>query len=149
MITADTNVFIYAADQVQSSKKHVADQVVIRLAALGSPVGLQVVGEFQNVSGRKLGLSKPERARQGRLMLTTFATFLPSRAAAERAIAESTMGQLSYWDALLLASAAEAGCSTILSEDMGDGLSYCGIRVINPFAEDGDLAEAARKALGL
>jgi predicted nucleic acid-binding protein len=41
--------------------------------------------------------------------------------------------QLSYWDAAIIEAARCAGCDTIFSEDLSDGQSYDGIRVLNPF----------------
>jgi predicted nucleic acid-binding protein len=49
---------------------------------------------------------------------------------------------------VLLASAAEAGCTIILSEDMADGARFGSIVVANPFARDGAPA-AAKAVLGL
>ena len=42
-------------------------------------------------------------------------------------------GRASYWDALLIATAAEAGCKSILTEDLADGAALHGVRIINPF----------------
>ena len=44
--------------------------------------------------------------------------------------------QTSYWDAAILAAAASAGCSELLSEDLNPGQSYNTIRVINPFLKN-------------
>ena len=44
-------------------------------------------------------------------------------------------GRFSYWDALLLATLARAGCSVVLSEDMHDGAARCAV-VRDPFAGD-------------
>jgi predicted nucleic acid-binding protein len=41
--------------------------------------------------------------------------------------------QTSYWDAAILAAAASAGCTTLLSEDLNDGQNYDFVHVINPF----------------
>jgi predicted nucleic acid-binding protein len=41
--------------------------------------------------------------------------------------------QTSYWDAAILAAAASAGCSELLSEDLNPGQNYHGVRVRNPF----------------
>jgi predicted nucleic acid-binding protein len=41
---------------------------------------------------------------------------------------------LSYFDALVLASARFAGCDVVYSEDMQSGRDYRGVRVVNPFA---------------
>ena len=150
MITADTNLFIYAADDnAEPWKRGTATEVVARLAALGAPIALQVVGEFQNAARRKLGLIGEQRAFYGRQMLEVFEVFGASRSAVERAIGEAARGRLSYWDALLIAASREAGCRTLLSEDMGDGETYLDVRVLNPFGLEGALSDPAREALGL
>ena len=41
--------------------------------------------------------------------------------------------RISFWDALLLASANAADCDYFLSEDLNDGQAYGGVIVINPF----------------
>ena len=42
--------------------------------------------------------------------------------------------RLSFWDAMLWATARQAGCSAILSEDLPDGRRLNGAEIINPFA---------------
>jgi predicted nucleic acid-binding protein len=41
--------------------------------------------------------------------------------------------QLSFWDAMILATAVQGGAETLLSEDMNHGQVIEGIRVENPF----------------
>jgi predicted nucleic acid-binding protein len=41
--------------------------------------------------------------------------------------------QVSHWDSLILASAIEAGCAILYSEDLNAGQDYDGVEVINPF----------------
>jgi predicted nucleic acid-binding protein len=40
--------------------------------------------------------------------------------------------QLSYWDAAILEAGRSLGCDVVLSEDLGDGQDYDGVRVENP-----------------
>jgi predicted nucleic acid-binding protein len=42
--------------------------------------------------------------------------------------------QLFVWDAFIIASAAEANCRLLLSEDLRDGFTWGGVTVTNPFA---------------
>ena len=42
----------------------------------------------------------------------------------------------SYWDAAILAAAASAGCTELLSEDLNPGQNYDGLCVINPFSKN-------------
>ena len=44
--------------------------------------------------------------------------------------------RLSFWDAMLWATARQIGCSAILSEGMQEGRRLSGVEFINPFAAD-------------
>jgi predicted nucleic acid-binding protein len=37
------------------------------------------------------------------------------------------------WDAAIIEASRAMGCAEVLSEDLGDGQDYAGIRVTNPF----------------
>jgi predicted nucleic acid-binding protein len=39
----------------------------------------------------------------------------------------------SFWDALVLRAAKQAGCTVLFSEDLQEGRKIEGIQVINPF----------------
>ena len=41
--------------------------------------------------------------------------------------------QISYWDAIILAAAENAGCTYLLSEDFQNGRVYGEVTVVNPF----------------
>ncbi len=41
--------------------------------------------------------------------------------------------RLSIWDAVVTASAADAGCDLLLSEDLHAGFRWRGLSVLNPF----------------
>ena len=148
MITADSNVFVYLHDEAAPAKRAVARQVVDRLMRDESAIALQVVGEYQNVLRRRLKAPSWVAAQEARTLLEAFDVFPPTRSAAERALEQLAVGRLSYWDGLLLAAAAEARCTVMLSEDMHDGGVVFGVKVINPFAGEG-LSSAAREALRL
>jgi predicted nucleic acid-binding protein len=42
--------------------------------------------------------------------------------------------RLSFWDAMMWATAKHAGCSLLLSEDGDDGRLLGGVTLVNPFA---------------
>ncbi|MBI3515449.1 MAG: hypothetical protein HY060_15525, partial [Proteobacteria bacterium] len=54
-----------------------------------------------------------------------------------------------YWDALLIATAGEAGCGVILTEDLGDGATLGTVAIHNPFAARGQLSKPAQEILGI
>ena len=45
-----------------------------------------------------------------------------------------TARQLSWFDALIIATSRRAGATALLTEDMHDGADFDGLRIINPFA---------------
>ena len=143
MITADTNVFVYAVDGRDTLKQTTAQSVIGTLQHRRSVIALQVLGEFQNSATRKLKMGHSVVARHTFVLLGGFGTFPASRSAARAALGEMEAGRLSYWDALMLASAAEAGCTVMLSEDMQDGAILFGLAIVNPFGPAGVSARAA------
>ena len=42
--------------------------------------------------------------------------------------------QTAYWNAAILAAAANSGCAELYSEDLNADQTYDGVRVVNPFA---------------
>ena len=55
--------------------------------------------------------------------------------------------RLSFWDAMLWATARQAGCAAILSEDMQHGRRFSGGAVLNPFAPDAAAPGVGRENL--
>ena len=49
------------------------------------------------------------------------------------ALAAALDHSISFWDAMLWATARQAGCDCILSEDFQDGRSLGGVTFLNPF----------------
>ena len=44
--------------------------------------------------------------------------------------------QISFWDAMIVASALQLGCQTIWSEDLNSGQVYDTVTVTSPFVQD-------------
>jgi predicted nucleic acid-binding protein len=49
------------------------------------------------------------------------------------ALATSVRWAISYWDAAIVEAARAAGCATLLTEDLQDGMDFGGVRVVDPF----------------
>jgi predicted nucleic acid-binding protein len=148
MISADTNVFAYLYDEDSPEKQAVARTVVAALAAQGGVVGLQVIGELNNVLRRKMKKTPAEAAQAGRRIIGVFPVFPATRQASVWALEQAGAATLQYWDALLLASARQAGVDTLLTEDLSDGAEINGVLIINPFGDEG-LSPRASRALNL
>lgn len=145
-LTIDTNVFVYALDARDTVKQAIAFDLIKRARLGDCAVGLQVCGELYAALTRRLRRAPWEAGQAARNAMASFDNFSASRTAVERALAEAMAGRFSYWDALLLASAQEAGCAVLFSEDMADGATLGTVEVVNPFGPGG-LSERALAVL--
>jgi predicted nucleic acid-binding protein len=127
----DTNILVYAQ---QAGGK--ADRARALLAG-GGKLSVQVLNEFTAVSRRKQGKEWREIGEAISDLLTLveppLALTLDLHAAA-RALAEDH--RLSFYDALIVASAIEADCNVLYSEDMQHGRTIGGLTIANPFREN-------------
>jgi predicted nucleic acid-binding protein len=132
-------------DLAAGVRHEVAKQIVERAHLCPCCLTLQSISEFYAGVTRK-GMMQPREAVPiAEAMLDLFPTAPASAGAVRTALRTAAAGRASYWDALLLATAAAAGCTAILTEDMADGATLAGVRIINPFA--GDAISPAAEAL--
>lgn len=123
----DSNILIYAlADDPRAD-------VALALVEAGGTISAQVRTEVAHVLRRKVGLDWPGIAGAMDLFtsLLEVVPVTPEAAAAALAIAEET--GYSLWDAQILASAIEAGCGVVYTEDMQHGRHIGGLDIRNPF----------------
>jgi len=147
-VTFDTNVLIYALDSAAPFKQEIAEQLVRRGPSMGAWLTTVVIGEFFNVATRRSFLTPRAAAQRVEDLMTFFPTIPYDARHLRIAAEEAAAGRISFWDAVMLASAAEAGCTVCFSEDMAHGTRLGGIRVHNPFGSRG-LNEEARAYLGM
>jgi predicted nucleic acid-binding protein len=133
-IFIDANIFVYAQDSGARDKQQKSREIITQLADSGNGViSTQVLQEFFVAATRKLGV--PPLAAKGVLKtLAVFEIVQVSAALIHEAIDCSILNQISFWDSLILAASASAGCSTVLSEDLNSGQTILGVKVQNPFA---------------
>ena len=125
---ADTNVILYLLDDGPKADR--AEEILAR----GPRISVQVLNEALTNGRRKAGLSWDEIADfLGAVQAVcaveplTLRTHETGRALAERY-------RLSVYDAMIVAAALLAGCTTLWSEDMQDGLLIENrLRIANPF----------------
>ena len=129
----DTNVLIYSVDNVDPARQTAAIEVIERHArGKTGVISTQVLQEFYSAATRKLGI-QPLEARRIVRDFRIFDIVQVTPEIIEEGIDCSILNAISFWDALIVASASTARCSEILSEDLSDGQSIQGIRVRNPF----------------
>ena len=139
----DTNVLVYAADRDAGKRHDRACEVVERSARRPCVLTLQALAEFFHAATRNGILPKQEAAAQVRDWLELFPTVAADADALRTALNVVEDGSFAFWDALLLAAAAGAGCKAVLSEDMNDGARLGDTVVRNPFTESGYSAAVA------
>lgn len=124
----DTNILVHA--QQAGAKGARANDLI----AEGGVVSVQVLNELANVLRKKLRrdwrdveavLSDAKAAFTDALPLTIDTH--------DAAFALARDHGLSVYDALIVASALEAGCDTLYSEDMQHGRAFGQLTVRNPF----------------
>ena len=147
-LTLDTNILVYSVDSLAGYRQAVATQIMLQAPAAGCVLMLQAISEFYAVAARKGKMPPSAAASQAEDWLSLFPSFGVSQTAVRSAMRCATDGRASYWDALLVATASEAGCTAILSEDMANGATLFGVRIINPFA-GAALSKPAAELLGL
>ena len=95
-------------------------------------VTLQVLQEYFVAVTRKLQVDA-RIARRKVELLAEFDVAAPEVADILAAIDLHRLHGFSFWDALVLRSAKQAGCSVLLSEDLQQQREIDGLRIVNPF----------------
>ena len=139
MIAFDTNIFIYATSDAPSEKCRRARELLGRgLRSRDTVLVLQTLGEFCSVALRKQGM--PVAAVSD--LVDAWQGLIPCRAAepADLLAALNAVGEhrLSFWDALLWATARRVGVRHLFTEDLQNGRVLEGVRFVDPFDSGND-----------
>jgi predicted nucleic acid-binding protein len=133
----DTNVLVYAVAPDEAGKHRVARDLVQRGFETGAfAVSTQVLLELYVTTTRKIAAPLSADEALGFVRALCEWQVVPHTpelvtAALERA----DRLRISPWDAAILEAARGIGCTRVLSEDLGHGVDYGGVRVENPFAK--------------
>ena len=127
----DTNVLLY----LLSADATKADRVEETLAA-GATISVQVLNEFAAVALRKLGMTVAE-VRDALEPITAICKVVPITVDIhKRGLQVAERYRFAVYDALIIAAALDAGCSTLYTEDLQDGQVIDDVLTIrNPFKD--------------
>ena len=124
----DTNLLIYA--QSADPKGEVARQAILD----GGVISVLVVNEFSSVLRRKFRLDCHAVAGAVADLRTALDPVRPVGIDTwTAAIDLARQHRFSFYDSLIFASALEAGCNTLLTEDLQAGRRIDGLTIVNPF----------------
>ena len=125
----DTNVVVYAFTTDPRAAR--AQDILARRCLLS----VQVLNEFANVARRKLGMSWAETSDALDACRKVAAEVLPiSLVEHSRAVQLAERYHFRIYDAVIVASALQAGCTVLWSEDMHHDLRIDDLTIRNPFA---------------
>ena len=130
----DTNVLLYATSTAEdeSAKTSVARTLLEREDLV---LSTQVLQEFY-VQATRSTRPDPLPHETAVALIESWLRFHVVEATVRLvrdALATKRRWQLSYWDAAIVEAARAGNCSTLLTEDLHDGMDYAGVTVTNPF----------------
>lgn len=126
----DTNILLYLLSEDETKSVQAENTV-----AAGGVISVQVLNEFASVARRKLDLSFDE-IREFLSHICMVCPVMPVTVTVhDQGLRIAENYGLSIYDALIVAAALSAGCTTLYSEDMQDGqIIDAQLLIRNPFA---------------
>lgn len=132
-VSLDTNLLIYAVSVTEDGRSAIAKGLLSILPHHNCVLTLQALSEFAHVGIRKLGLPAEHVLARVEAWSTLFPVINAATSTLARAIQAVETHQLAFWDAMLWATAYEAGVALLFSEDFQHNQRIGGVRILNPF----------------
>lgn len=132
----DTNILIYTLDDDNPGKRDRARALVGEaLSESRGCISTQVVQEFLNASLRKFAkpLTPADAQRFLTVVLEPLCTVFAGIDLFQQAITITDRWKFAFYDALIVASAFQAGCPILYSEDLQHGQKVESLQILNPF----------------
>lgn len=127
----DTNIIIYALGPNSAKSKLAAP-----LFADTPTISTQVLSETANVALKKLALPLPETGKLLAMLEATCRVEIVTPATMQRALAVAERYGFSWFDSLIVATALDAECTILYSEDMHHSqVIENTLSIINPFLD--------------
>lgn len=129
----DTNVLLYALSKDPADREK-AERARKLMREVDFGISIQVMQEFYHAARRKARLcisGKDAEKLLTALLRRPWVATGPDLFASARRLAEKY--EIGYWDAAVIAAAAELGAPVLYSEDLNHGQNYGGVKVIDPF----------------
>ena len=130
----DTNILVYA-DDTSAGAKHVRAKAVVEdlWRQQSGVVSTQVLQELcvnlRRNAGHPVDLST---AREIVADYLSWDVVTNTGQSILEALQLEEHYQISFWDALVVQAAEASGATVLYSEDLSDGQTYRGVRVVNP-----------------
>lgn len=129
----DSNVLVYLDDATAPTKQQVAYDLFAEHRRAGSAVvSIQVLQEYFVTVTRKLHVDVLT-ARRAVELFARANVMVPDGDDILGAIDLHRLHNFSFWDALIIRSAKQAGCNVLLTEDLQHGQEIEDLEIVNPF----------------
>ena len=134
----DTNLFVYQLTTEDEAKTETAGRIIREGIRTGNAcISFQVIQECLNVIVRhaELTLTTEQAYHYLDTSLRPLWRVYPSTSLYQRGLETQARHRFSFYDALIIAAAQEAGCKTLYSEDMQHGQQIDSLTIRNPFLQ--------------
>jgi predicted nucleic acid-binding protein len=135
----DTNIFVHAFERTRTARQEIAQRLLTRLIDEERLcLSTQVLQELFVTLTRKV--QRPcsvDEALSHLSHLAEWPLFQVDWPAIREAVLLSGRARISFWDSLLVVSAARSGAARLYTEDMNHGQEIFGVTIVNPFAASG------------
>lgn len=132
----DTNVLVYCFEPREPQKQRRALELIEQALHDGTGViSTQVVQEFLNLATRKFAHAFTGNDLEAFLnsVMAPLCQVFPDISLFRLALEVKCETGFSFYDSLIVGAALQAGCTRLYSEDLQDGRTIRGLRIVNPF----------------
>ena len=132
----DTNIFVYQLEVQDERKSNIANGIIREGIETGNAcISFQVIQECLNTIARKaeICLTKEQACRYLDVVLSPLLQIYPGIEFYRKGLEIQARYKFSFYDSLIIAAALEAGCNSLLSEDLQHGQQIEGMTIQNPF----------------
>ncbi len=134
----DTSILIYAYDNTAGSLHDIAVRTMTELwQSRRGRLSPHILTEFFVFLTR--AIRKPIPAREAREMIRPYMHWVETPLSGVAVVRASEIAELwgiSFWDAMVVASAEEVGARQILTAEAVSNRAIAGIDIVNPFREE-------------
>ena len=131
----DTIILLYAVAADDPDRSPVAQDLLRTLMATNAlRTSTQVLQElFVNLTRKARRPIAPKRALEYMDQVAAWPVVVTEYADIQKAVSLADTSRLSFWDALIVVSAAKCGARILYTEDLNHGQTISGVRITNPF----------------
>jgi predicted nucleic acid-binding protein len=131
-VAIDSNILIYAELEPSSAKGKRSADLILR-ATRDGVISAQALGEYLRFVQRRVPAAFEEAIRQAHIYQNVFLIPPTTDGVLNKAAEVARVHHLQLWDCVVCAASALAGAKALLTEDMQDGRTIDGLRLVNPF----------------